>query len=48
MCNIDNLNEELIVKNLKNRYLKHQIFTYIGSTLIVVNPYQELPSLINP
>ena len=43
MCDMDILNEPEILNNLVQRYKFDQIFTLIGPTLIIVNPYQVLP-----
>ena len=43
MCNMDILNEPEILSNLVQRYKSDQIFTLIGPTLIIVNPYRVLP-----
>ena len=39
---MDCLNEPEIINNISLRYNKDNIFTYIGPTLIVVNPYKIL------
>lgn len=39
------LNEPEIIANIKQRYLKDIIFTYIGPTLIVMNPYKTIIGL---
>lgn len=36
------LNEAEILNNIRRRYEKNLIFTYIGPTLMVVNPYKSL------
>ncbi len=36
------LNEAEILSNIRRRYEKNLIFTYIGPTLLVVNPYKSL------
>ncbi len=43
MCDMDVLNEPEILNNLVERYKKDKIFTFIGPTLIVVNPYRVIP-----
>lgn len=43
MCDMDILNEPEILSNLVERYKKNKIFTFIGPTLIVVNPYRVIP-----
>jgi myosin heavy subunit len=47
MCEMEDLSEETILKNLVNRYNKDQIFTYIGPTLLAVNPYRKITKLFN-
>lgn len=42
MCDMDILNEPEILSNLVERYKKNKIFTFIGPTLIVVNPYRVI------
>lgn len=43
------LNEAELIRNLKSRYLmkSSNIFTYIGPTLIVINPYKQLTDLFS-
>lgn len=48
MCNMDILNEPEILNNLVERYKKNKIFTFIGPTLIVVNPYRVIQEYFNP
>jgi myosin heavy subunit len=40
MCDMDVLNEPEILNNLVERYKSSKIFTFIGPTLIVINPYR--------
>jgi myosin heavy subunit len=47
MCNMDVLNEPEILNNLKRRYKQDRIFTKIGPTLIVINPYKVIQPLFN-
>ena len=42
MVMMDLLNEPEILFNLQLRFRKKYIFTYIGPTLIVLNPYQNI------
>uniref|UniRef100_A0A8L0DVD3 Osteoclast-stimulating factor 1 n=1 Tax=Oncorhynchus mykiss TaxID=8022 RepID=A0A8L0DVD3_ONCMY len=43
MVLLSKINEEAITDNLKKRYMDDYIFTYIGSVLISVNPFKQLP-----
>lgn len=43
MCEMDILNEPEILNNLVQRYKRSQIFTLIGPTLIIINPYRLIP-----
>ncbi len=47
MCHMTVLNEPEVLNNLIERYKKDLIFTYIGPTLIILNPYKYLPQLFN-
>jgi myosin-1 len=40
--------DDAITTNLGKRYGADQIYTYIGTTLVAVNPYQKLPALYTP
>jgi len=42
MAAIEDINEVDLLSNLKNRFYNKLIFTNVGSTLIVVNPYQTI------
>ncbi len=44
---MDILNEPEILSNIKRRYKADKIFTKIGPTLIVVNPYKIIEPLFN-
>lgn len=48
MVNMDILNEAELLNNLKLRYDRDLIFTYIGPTLLVINPYKPLVSDFTP
>ncbi|XP_053507195.1 unconventional myosin-X [Ictalurus furcatus] len=45
MALLQDLHEGAILHNLHLRYTQHSIYTYIGSILAAVNPYQRLPEL---
>ncbi|XP_057336202.1 myosin-IIIa isoform X2 [Microplitis mediator] len=39
---LDSFNEEIIIKQLEQRFKDEQIYTYIGDILIAINPYCNL------
>uniref|UniRef100_A0A8D0H740 Unconventional myosin-Ib n=1 Tax=Sphenodon punctatus TaxID=8508 RepID=A0A8D0H740_SPHPU len=43
MVLLEPLNEELFINNLKRRFDHNEIYTYIGSVVISINPYRSLP-----
>ncbi|XP_041037717.1 unconventional myosin-If-like, partial [Carcharodon carcharias] len=43
MVLLSRITEDAIVENLKKRYMDDYIFTYIGSVLISVNPFKQMP-----
>ena len=45
MTTLAYLNEPGVLDNLKARYVVDDIYTYTGSILIAVNPFQRLPHL---
>lgn len=45
MVNMPILNEPEILNNLRLRYANLNIFTRIGPTLIIINPYQSIQLL---
>lgn len=47
MVGMNILNEAEILHNIWLRYTKDLIFTYIGPTLIVMNPYKKIEKLFN-
>ncbi|KAK9688220.1 Myosin head (motor domain) [Popillia japonica] len=42
MTRLTVLNEDVINRNLKERYVKDHIYTYTGSILVAVNPYKAI------
>ncbi|XP_026680288.1 myosin heavy chain 95F [Diaphorina citri] len=44
-CSLMYLNEATLLNNIKNRYNKDKIYTYVANILIAVNPYFEIKQL---
>lgn len=42
MCDMDILNEPEVLNNLCQRYKNDKICTFIGPTLVVVNPFRVI------
>ncbi|XP_033726689.1 LOW QUALITY PROTEIN: myosin-IIIb-like [Pecten maximus] len=42
LAHLSDLDEQMILKELKERYERDVIYTYIGDILVSVNPYKEL------
>lgn len=47
LCNLPDLNEKTLLDNLRGRFKQEKIYTYVGSILIVINPFKFLP-IYNP
>uniref|UniRef100_A0A673U687 Unconventional myosin-IXa n=1 Tax=Suricata suricatta TaxID=37032 RepID=A0A673U687_SURSU len=47
LCSLPDLNEKILLENLRNRFKHEKIYTYVGSILIVINPFKFLP-IYNP
>ncbi|XP_046804371.1 myosin heavy chain 95F isoform X2 [Lucilia cuprina] len=47
-CELMLLNEATFLDNLKTRYYKDKIYTYVANILIAVNPYRDLNDLYAP
>ncbi|XP_064649112.1 unconventional myosin-IXa-like isoform X16 [Lineus longissimus] len=47
LCNLPELNEKTLLANLKSRFKDENIYTYVGSILIAVNPFKFFP-IYNP
>lgn len=46
MVNMEVLNDAELLYNLQAKYEKDDIYTYIGPTLLVMNPYREIKELV--
>ncbi|XP_015240666.1 PREDICTED: unconventional myosin-VI isoform X1 [Cyprinodon variegatus] len=47
-CSLMYLNEATLLNNVRVRYNKDHIYTYVANILIAVNPYYEVPKLYGP
>lgn len=47
LVNINVLNEAELLWNLEMRFTLNKIFTYVGQTLIIVNPYKQIDELFS-
>ncbi|NP_001410713.1 unconventional myosin-IXAb [Danio rerio] len=47
LCSLPDLNEHTMLENLRGRFRQENIYTYVGSILIAVNPFKFLP-IYNP
>ncbi|KAM5242829.1 unconventional myosin-IXa isoform 1-T11 [Hipposideros larvatus] len=47
LCSLPDLNEKTLLENLRSRFKHEKIYTYVGSILIVINPFKFLP-IYNP
>ncbi|CAH1962799.1 unnamed protein product [Acanthoscelides obtectus] len=47
-CEMMFLNEASLLNNIRTRYYKNKIYTYVANILIAVNPYSEIPALYSP
>lgn len=48
MTKLAYLNEPGVLENLKDRYQLDDIYTYTGTILIAINPFQNLAHLYGP
>lgn len=45
MVTLDSLDEPSILFNIRKRFASEKIYTYVGGTLVAINPYKQVPSL---
>jgi myosin heavy subunit len=45
MVEIDELNQATLLYNLSQRYLRDEIYTYVGPILLALNPFKAMPHL---
>jgi myosin heavy subunit len=45
MMHMDELNHATLLINMKKRYNKDQIFTFVGPTLLIINPFKKISGL---
>jgi myosin heavy subunit len=48
MVDMEIINDAELLNNIRLRYRLDLICTYVGPTLLVVNPFQPVPKLFNP
>jgi myosin heavy subunit len=46
MTELDELNHATVLRNLYTRYLKDEIYTYVGETLLAVNPFKLIKNKV--
>ena len=44
-CGLMYLNEATLLYNIKVRYIKEKIYTYVANILIAINPYDDIKNL---
>lgn len=42
LASLENLNQEIVINHLFERFKEGQIYTYIGDILVAVNPFRPL------
>ncbi|KAJ8288635.1 hypothetical protein COCON_G00012940 [Conger conger] len=47
-CSLMYLNEATLLNNVRVRYSKDKIYTFVANILIAVNPYYDIPKLYTP
>jgi myosin heavy subunit len=47
MIYMEILNDAELLRNIKLRFLSNTIFTLVGPSLLVVNPFEKIPFIFN-
>uniref|UniRef100_H2MSB1 Unconventional myosin-VI n=1 Tax=Oryzias latipes TaxID=8090 RepID=H2MSB1_ORYLA len=47
-CSLMYLNEATLLNNIRVRYSKDKIYTFVANILIAINPYYDIPKLYSP
>ena len=42
---LENLNEETLLEELRIRYNRDEMYTYVGEILVAINPYKDIPNI---
>ena len=48
MAAVEDINEIDLLNNMKNRFFQKNLFTNVGPTLIIINPYQRIEGSYTP
>ena len=43
LATLSNMTEDIVLEELRQRYAKDQVYTYVGDILIAINPFKRLP-----
>ena len=43
LATLSNMSEDIVLEELRQRYAKDQVYTYVGDILIAINPFKLLP-----
>jgi myosin heavy subunit len=47
MIDMNELNNASLLHNIRSRYVRDEIMTFVGPTLLIVNPYKRIDQLFN-
>jgi myosin-6 len=47
-CGLMYLNEATLLNNIRQRYVKDKIYTYVANILVAINPYSDIKDLYSP